>query len=529
MAFPGALSSFVPSPSVVKVAELDQYPKSPFSSGSGGEKSTFNAKHAVKNCVLFEGLTPSETKFVLQTARALPTMLGLSLYEQDDTPNYFFLVESGTYRAMCSTADGSRKARDYGPLDNFGACELLSPIGGRTCTIEVLTPGRVWAIPMSTVQVKLRVPPPLASPGLFKFCRSVKLFREISNDRLLQLCRGAVQLRLRPGEAVFEENSDAREIYALRDGALFTRQSDSDFSMTMTPPESFGESALFPDDDLRVRRATILAGEQGAIVVRWSVSAIETLIGFELQAASLALFNRKMLESVSCARRTLVEGLKKDDMDMLIGAMHRKTFEVNDVLAEEGEFDSHFFIIESGEAIVKKGEGTKSEVLVLRRGDCFGEQALVPPDKLRRQKRKTSIIAKGPTSVMTLMLSADDFNRLRGPMGNWVNQFATDIASNSMGGIDSVITAKAVGSLSTINPQTKKDQKAGNKAEKRTTSVRRAAPLEPGETAEPAETGAMADGQQQGIDDFALTDASPQPIRSASPGGGRSQGSHKKR
>ena len=43
-------------------------------------------------------------------------------------------------------------------------------------------------------------------------------------------------------------------------------------------------------------------------------------------------------------------------MDALIGAMRRKTFDLRQVVAAEGEMDDAFFIIESGEAIVKKGE-----------------------------------------------------------------------------------------------------------------------------------------------------------------------------
>lgn len=63
-------------------------------------------------------------------------------------------------------------------------------------------------------------------------------------------------------------------------------------------PETFGESALFGDDALRVRAVAVKAGKYGATIVKWSVMAIETLIGFELHANSERLYNRKMLESL---------------------------------------------------------------------------------------------------------------------------------------------------------------------------------------------------------------------------------------
>ncbi len=460
MAFPGALSSFAPSPTKIKVAEVLPYPK-PLS--HRGEKPAEVMRQAIKKCVLFEGLSTHEVKFVLQTARPITTSEGAVLYDQADAPSFFYLVHTGTYRAECTTADGTRKARDYGPLDNFGACELLSTMGGRTCSVRVLTPGKLWAIPMRTVQVKLRVPPPLSAPGLLDFCREVKLFQDISRERLVQLCRGAVQYHVAQNEPVFKENEEAMAIYALRSGSLVTSQSDSDFSMTMTPPESFGESALFPDDELRVRRAAVLAGSGGAVVVRWNVAAIETLIGFELQAASLALFNRKMLESVTLAKRHLVDGMQKDDMDTLIGLMMRRSFEERAPLAEEGEFDAAFFIIESGEAVVKKGEGAKSEILTLKRGDCFGEQALVPQESLKRTKRKASVIAKGPQNVVCLALTPEAFHNVQhGSLLGWTRQLATDIATTAVGGVDSVVSTKAgSASVSALSPQAKGQNKPG--------------------------------------------------------------------
>ena len=59
-------------------------------------------------------------------------------------------------------------------------------------------------------------------------------------------------------------------------------------------------------------------------MVAFRVSALETLIGFELQAASLALFNRKMLKSVTCAGRALAAGLGEEEVDILFAVMHRK-------------------------------------------------------------------------------------------------------------------------------------------------------------------------------------------------------------
>jgi hypothetical protein len=232
----------------------------------------------------------------------------------------------------------------------------------------------------------------------------------------------------------------------------------------MTPPESFGESALFPEEEQRVRGAAVLAGVGGAVVVRWQVSAIETLIGFELQAASLRLFNRKMLETVTLAKRPLVDGMDKDDMDSLVGLMVRCSFKEGARIALEGEFDATFFIIESGEAVVHKGThavmDSRSEILTLKRGDCFGEQALAPPEKLKRTKRKASIVSKGPQNVVCLALTPEIFHSVQhGSFRSWSRQLAADIAATAVGGIDSAVSAKGGGA--SLSSESKGQNKPG--------------------------------------------------------------------
>ena len=70
--------------------------------------------------------------------------------------------------------------------------------------------------------------------------------------------------------------------------------------------------------------------------------------------------------------------------------------------------------------MVKKGEGAKSEILTLKRGDCFGEQALVPQESLKRTKRKASVIAKGPQNVVCLALTPEAFHNVQhGSLLGW--------------------------------------------------------------------------------------------------------------
>ena len=68
---------------------------------------------AVQQCVLFDGLSPAEVRFVMKTARPIDTLEGMVIYEHDTAPSRLFLIHSGTYRASILAGDGFRLARDY--------------------------------------------------------------------------------------------------------------------------------------------------------------------------------------------------------------------------------------------------------------------------------------------------------------------------------------------------------------------------------------------------------------------------------
>ena len=108
-------------------------------------------------CDLFGGLTAAELDYVSQLTRVIKCSAGQTVFESGEpiTPAaYFYLVHSGTYVA---TLSGGRLAREYGPLDNFGACELLVPrAGGRECTVTTRTAGVLWGVPKEVVEQKLR-------------------------------------------------------------------------------------------------------------------------------------------------------------------------------------------------------------------------------------------------------------------------------------------------------------------------------------------------------------------------------------
>lgn len=92
----------------------------------------------------------------------------------------------------------------------------------------------------------------------------------------------------------------------------------------------------------------------------------------------------------------------------------------------------------------------------LGRGDCFGEQALVSADIMRKAKRKTSVTCHGHTALVTLSLSADDLRTVES-LSRWSRQLIVDIGTNAVGGVDAVVMAKASSTITaSLQPQARK-------------------------------------------------------------------------
>ncbi len=76
----------------------------------------------------------------------------------------------------------------------------------------------------------------------------------------------------------------------------------------------------------------------------------------------------------------------------VINASVWQTFDPGAEIILEGEVDNSFYVIVSGDVVVRKGGKDVDE---LGRGDCFGEMGFIA-----RQQRSASIIAKSPVTVM---------------------------------------------------------------------------------------------------------------------------------
>jgi CRP-like cAMP-binding protein len=235
------------------------------------------------------------------------------------------------------------------------------------------------------------------------------------------------------GAAVCTAGEPANCMYALRKGAVETGNG----AFTMHAPMIFGEAALFSDEGMRFRQATVrgappaedsqsgsrsgspsgtrrmsregpsrrtsfLSGSRrsslssvcAAEVVSFAAADVEALLGYGLQASAEHAFNNKLLESVRVGEMSVFATLNSEMRTWLVEQMLEHTFAAGEVVFKEGSDSDVVYIVKRGTASVSTKEGGK--VAEVGAGKVFGESVLVG----KKTKRNATVVASSEELVL---------------------------------------------------------------------------------------------------------------------------------
>ena len=406
-----------PSPSGIRPPVLDR-------SARRSEDPEHVWNEAATSCVLLRHLPAHEQKSMRTSCRTVKLRPKMVVYKQKSFSDVFYVVQSGRYVATLD-ADGTneeRIVREYNKGDTFGSHELYFS-QPRTTTVTAIDGGAVWCVEKRFFATKLRDPPSPPDPELCALIRKAPVFRELSNEHIEALARAAHEEPLASGQELCKQGDAATSIYIVASGEVVTTTSGTDHEFKIGSLECFGESALYPEAELRVRRETVTAAAaEGTAVLRFEVADIEALIGFVLQDQAVRTYNRKLLGSVRLDKRRLTHGLTPATIDWLVDQLHEEEYVEGYNIAPEGTVDQTLYIVKRGRVIVYTE--SVGEVAQLSPGDFFGELSLVP----RRVPRTCSIVARGPGKVTVLQLPSDVFltssnSELQGVHRDLLNMF----------------------------------------------------------------------------------------------------------
>ena len=231
---------------------------------------------AVKGSLLLRHLSTAELKFVATNARLATFEPGSAVYEPGSPSDHFYVVRSGRFFESGPHPNGGQRPKRMhaGVGATFGSHELLFGLPRKT-TVSVVADAELdaadalssgnagsataavcWAVPKRVFEAKIRVAPP-PDKALLGFLQTLPLFAKLGREELMQLMRAARPHRLDAGATVCSQGEPAHSLFVLREGEVEARQAGKAEAFPMRAPTVFGESALFSDDGMRIRQATV--------------------------------------------------------------------------------------------------------------------------------------------------------------------------------------------------------------------------------------------------------------------------------
>ncbi|KAL1923625.1 uncharacterized protein VTP21DRAFT_8605 [Calcarisporiella thermophila] len=228
------------------------------------------------------------------------------------------------------------------------------------------------------------------------------LFKNLDEEQHRDVVNAMTEKRFKAGDEVIRQGAVGDFFYIVETGTLevYIDKGAPQKVAEYGPGGSFGELALMYNAP---RAATVVATSD---CVLWALDRVT--------------FRRILMENTSQKRRMyeafleevpLLASLQPYERHKIADALESVYFDDGQLVIKQGDVGDNFYFVEAGEGVVIKADdkGVEHEVLQLKKGDYFGELAL-----LNDQPRAASVRAKGRLKCATLGKKA--FTRLLGPL-----------------------------------------------------------------------------------------------------------------
>ena len=232
--------------------------------------------------------------------------------------------------------------------------------------------------------------------------KNILLFKACEPEQIQEILDAMFERKVQKGDEVITQGDDGDNFYVIElgkyDVLINIGVGERKKVHTFNDSGSFGELALMYNCP---RNATIIAQSEGIL---WALDQ--------------AVFRRIVVGAAARKRRSyesLLEGvpmlseLTEYERANLADALESTSFDNNECIIQQGDSADCMYFVEDGFVRIVLGRGAESkEISVLKKGDYFGEMALV-----MNQPRSASVYAKGNAKCAKLDVGA--FERLLGP------------------------------------------------------------------------------------------------------------------
>ena len=232
--------------------------------------------------------------------------------------------------------------------------------------------------------------------------KNILLFKACEPEQIQEILDAMFERKVQKGDEVITQGDDGDNFYVIElgkyDVVINIGVGERKKVHTFNDSGSFGELALMYNCP---RNATIIAQSEGIL---WALDQ--------------GVFRRIVVGAAARKRRSyesLLEGvpmlseLTEYERANLADALESTSFDNNECIIQQGDSADCMYFVEDGFVRIVLGRGAESkEISVLKKGDYFGEMALV-----MNQPRSASVYAKGNAKCAKLDVGA--FERLLGP------------------------------------------------------------------------------------------------------------------
>jgi len=246
--------------------------------------------------------------------------------------------------------------------------------------------------------------------------RQIPLMGNLSEGDLKNICKHLKERKFKEGEHLMQVGEQGKEFFLITHGKCEVKTAEGVVVAELNEGDYCGEQALLHNC---VRNATVYASEADTICLVMDRKTFNDTLG---QADKVVFAKREAVhthleedEDVSdqfktkneeqfewmckaVARVALFDTFDEDQIVACVDSMYRLDFEKKDKIIEQGEQGSKFYLIERGEADVIVDQ---KKVAILRKGDCFGEVALLhktPRNATVRARRQCRLWCVGRTA-----------------------------------------------------------------------------------------------------------------------------------
>lgn len=237
--------------------------------------------------------------------------------------------------------------------------------------------------------------------NVMKMAKECLLFRVLEKDDLEIVIDLMFPIAVKEGDEIIKEGDEGDNFYVIESGIYEVWRKENGVNVLVRSymdEGSFGEIALLYNVP---RTATVRAVSKGTL---WGLNRLI----FRKAVLQLAYQKRQSYEEF-ISNVMILQELTPYERMVLADALEPYYYNEGDVLIKQGDEADGMFFVENGSVqVVMESSGTAKSVKILRRGEYFGELAL-----LTDHPRAATITALEPTKVAFLDKKA--FERMLGP------------------------------------------------------------------------------------------------------------------